>query len=69
MKSVNLNMTSVEVKAETKALKCKWTREMSKDLESFTDIDMSSFEIYIAKELRRANRKNSIKYIFPNLKP
>ena len=66
MESVNLNMTSVEVKAETKALKCKWTREMSKDLESFTDIDMSSFEIYIAKELRRKNRKNSIKNIFPN---
>jgi hypothetical protein len=64
MESVNLNMTSVEVKAETRSLKCKWTREMSKDLESFTD--MSSFEIYIAKELRRKNRKNSIKNIFPN---
>lgn len=66
MESVNLNMTSVEVKAETRALKCKWTREMSKDLEVFTDIDMSSFEIYFAKELRRKNRKNSIKNIFPN---
>ena len=66
MESVNLNMTSVEVKAETRALKCKWTSEMTKDLESFTDIDMSSFEIYFAKELRRANRKNSIKNIFPN---
>jgi len=66
MESVNLNMTSVEVKAETRALKCEWTSEMSKDLESFTDIDMSSFEIYIAKELRRKNRKNSIKNIFPN---
>jgi hypothetical protein len=66
MESVNLNMTSVEVKAETRALKCEWTSEMSKDLESFTDIDMSSFEIYITKELRRKNRKNSIKNIFPN---
>jgi len=66
MKSINLNITSIEVKAETRALKCKWTREMAKDLEVFTDIDMSSFEIYIAKELRRKNRKNSIKNIFSN---
>ena len=66
MESVNLNMTSVEVKSETRALKCEWTREMAKDLEVFTDIEMSSFEIYIAKELRRKNRKNSIKNIFPN---
>jgi hypothetical protein len=64
MKSVDISMTSVEVKAQTRTLKASWTREMSKDLESFTD--MSSFEIYIAKELRRKNRKNSIKNIFPN---
>jgi hypothetical protein len=59
-------MTSVEVKAQTRTLKASWTREMAKDLEVFTDIDMSSFEIYIAKELRRKNRKNSIKNIFSN---
>jgi hypothetical protein len=66
MKSVDISMTSVEVKAQTRTLKASWTREMAKDLEVFTDIDMSSFEIYIAKELRRKNRKNSIKNIFPN---
>ena len=66
MKSISLNMTSVEVKSETRALKCEWTHEMAKDLEVFTDIDMSSFEIYFAKELRRTNRKNSIKNIFTN---
>jgi len=67
MKSVDISMTSVEVKAQTRTLKASWTREMAKDLEVFTDIDMSSFEIYIAaKELRRKNRKNSIKNIFSN---
>ena len=66
MKSVDISMTSVEVKAQTRTLKASWTREMDKDLEVFTDIDMSSFEIYIAKELRRKNRKNSIKNIFSN---
>jgi len=66
MKSVDISMTSVEVKAQTRTLKASWTREVAKDLEVFTDIDMSSFEIYIAKELRRKNRKNSIKNIFSN---
>ena len=66
MKSVDISMTSVEVKAQTRTLKASWTREMAKDLEVFTDIDMSSFEIYITKELRRKNRKNSIKNIFSN---
>lgn len=63
MKSVNLNMTSVEVKAETRAIKCTWTREMAKDIESLRDFDMSSFEKYIAKEMRREMRKKSINKI------
>ena len=66
MKSVNLNMTSVEVKAETRALKCKWTSEMAKDLDTYSDIDMSSFELFFLKQMRSSNRKNSIKNIFPD---
>jgi hypothetical protein len=62
MKSISLNMTSVEVKAETRALKCEWTRELSKDI----DVCTSSFEIYIAKEIRRELRKKSINKIFKN---
>lgn len=67
MNSINLNVTSVEVKVETRALKCEWTREMVKDIESFKSFDMSSFEIYIAKELRREGRKKSINNIFNNI--
>ena len=66
MKSINLNVNSVEVKAETRQVRCEWTSEMAKDLESFTDLDLSSFEVYIAKELRRQNRKKSINKILKN---
>ena len=66
MNSINLNMNSVEVKAETRALKASWTPELAKDIDTFHDLDMSSFERYIAKELRRKNRKNSINKIFNN---
>ena len=63
MKSVNLNMTSVEVKSETRAIKCTWTHEMAKDIQSQTDLNMSSFEKYIAREMRREMRKKSINKI------
>ena len=66
MKSIDTSMTSIEVKAETRAIKSTWTREMVKDLELHNDIDMSSFEKYFAKELRRELRKNSINKIFQN---
>lgn len=66
MKSIGLNMTSVEVKAETKQLRATWTPKMAKDIESYHSFDMSSFEIYIAKELRREGRKKSINKIFQN---
>jgi hypothetical protein len=66
MNSVSLNMKSVEVKAETRALKATWTRELAKDLEIFTGIDNSSFESYFVKEMRRESRKKSINKIFQN---
>jgi hypothetical protein len=66
MKSINLNMTSVEVKAETRAIKANWTPEMAKDLAVFTNIDMSSFERDFIKEMRRGMRKKAINKIFQN---
>lgn len=66
MKTINLNMTSVEVKSEVRQLKCRWTRELAKDLEVHADIDMSSFERYIAKEFRKEERKKSINKLFFN---
>ena len=66
MKSIDLNMTSVEVKAETREIRATWTPEMVKDIQSLTDLDMSSFERYFAKEMRREMRKKSINKIFQN---
>ena len=67
MKSIDLSMTSVEVKAETRAIRATWTPEMAKDIDSHHSFDMSSFESYIAKELRKESRKKSINNIFNNI--
>jgi hypothetical protein len=59
-------MTSVEVKAETRTIKTAWTIEKAEDIQSLTDLDMTSFERYFAKELRRKSRKKSINKILKN---
>ncbi len=59
-----INMTSIEVKAEVRALRCQWTAEMASDLNSFHGLDPSIFEKVLVKEMRRDNRKKSIKNIF-----
>jgi hypothetical protein len=56
-------MTSVEVKAETKAIKCEWTREMATDISQFAGFD-DYFDRVLAKEFRRELRKKSINKIF-----
>lgn len=66
MKSIGFNITSVEVKAETRQLRATWTPELAKDIDSYHNFDMSSFESYIAKELRKQSRKKSINKIFQN---
>jgi hypothetical protein len=66
MKSIDIEMTSVEVKSKTRAIKATWNRELVKDLEVFTRIDSSSFENYFVKEMRREMRKKSINKIFQN---
>ena len=63
MNSIGLNMTSVEVKAETRALRATWSREMVQDLNSYHGV---SLEKEIERIFRIEKRKNSIKNIFPN---
>ena len=65
MSSINLNMTSVEVKAQVRALRCEWTAEMASDLNSFHGLDPSIFE----KSLRREIRREKIRNIFNKVKP
>ena len=65
MISINLNMTSVEVKAEFRPLRATWSREMASDLNSFHGLDPSVFEKMLRKEIRREKIKN----IFNKVKP
>jgi len=65
MDSINLNITSIEVKAEVRSLRCTWTAEMAKDLNSFHGLDPNLFE----KSLRREIRREKIKNIFNKVKP
>lgn len=66
MKAINLNMTSVEVKAETRTIKSNWSRELVTDISQFTGIDNDVFIRILEKEIRRDSRKKSINKIFQN---
>jgi hypothetical protein len=61
MKSLSLNMTSVEVKAETRALRVDWTRELASDLNIHYD---SALEKLLNREIRKEQRKSIIKKLF-----
>lgn len=61
MSSININMTSIDVKSEKKSLRYTWSREMVQDLNSYHGI---SLEKEIEKILRIEKRRNSIKNIF-----
>lgn len=61
MKSLSLNMTSVEVKAETRALRVDWTREIVSDLNIHYD---SALEKLLNREIRKEQRKSIIKKLF-----
>jgi hypothetical protein len=61
MKSLSLNMTSVEVKAETRALRVNWTRELDSDLNIHYD---SALEKLLNREIRKEQRKSIIKKLF-----
>jgi hypothetical protein len=54
MKSIDLKMTSVEVKTETRPLRAKWTREMAYDIDHTFGIEAS-----LMKEWRNINRTSS----------
>lgn len=60
MKSDNLEMTSVEVSSQSS----KCNLKLSENLNTYSDADVSSFEIFFLKKTRASNRKNSIKNIF-----
>ena len=69
MKSVDLKMTSVEVKTETRPLRAKWTREMVTDLQVMYDMDhVSKMEAALMKEwndiARTSTRRLKVRKIY-----
>ncbi len=70
MNSVSFNMKSVEVKAETRALKATWTRELADDLSMYHNLDIDKeLNSLLKEELRKervSKRKKSINKIFQN---
>lgn len=70
MNSIDLNMRSVQVKSETRAIRATWTREMAADLDSYHNIDIEQELAHLLKEgiqkTRASNRKKSINKIFQN---
>lgn len=70
MNSIDLNMRSVQVEAETRAIRSTWTRELIADLESYHNVDIEQELAYLLKEeirkIRASNRKKSINKIFQN---
>jgi hypothetical protein len=60
MKSIDLKMTSVEVKTETRPLRVKWTREMATDLQGMYGMDhVSKMETALMKEFNDIARTSS----------
>ena len=57
MEEINIKISSKEVKAESKPLRVKCTREMAKDLKYHSTIDLET--IY-----KRTKRKRKIRNIF-----
>ena len=68
MKSIDLKMTSVEVKTETRPLRVKWTREMATDLQSIHMDDTSEIEATLMKEwndiARTSTRRSKVRKIY-----
>ena len=64
-------MRSVQVKAETRAIRATWTRELAADLDSYHNIDIEQEFSHLLKEEiqkeRASNRKKSINKIFNNI--
>ena len=63
-------MKSVQVKAETRAIRATWSRELAADLDSYHNIDIEQELSHLLKEevrkIRASNRKKSINKIFQN---
>ena len=58
-------MKEITVKSEVREIRCKWSRELVKDLQSYHNIDASDeLERILSNEIRRGIRRKKIDKIF-----
>lgn len=68
MKEINLKTKSVTVEVKTRKIKCDWSVELVKDLNSFHNIDVEAeLEKLLANELKDEIRKQNRKKKIENL--
>jgi hypothetical protein len=68
MNEINLKMTTVNVETKTRKIKCDWSTELVKDLNSFHNLDVETeLEKLLANELKVATRKQNRKKKIENL--
>lgn len=68
MNEINLKMTSVVVDTKPRKLRCDWSAELVKDLNSFHNLDVESeLEKLLVNELKIATRKQNRKKKIENL--
>jgi len=58
---MNINLTSIEVKAEVRELRCSWTSTMTKDLKTHNSFDYND---ELVSEITKETRIKKIDKIF-----
>lgn len=68
MNKVNLKMKTVDVGVKKRKIKCDWSVDLLKDVNSFHNIDAEAeLEKILANELKAATRKQNRKKKIENL--
>jgi hypothetical protein len=65
MNSINLPVSTIEVKAEKRQLRAEWSTEMAHDLQSYHGLDIiDSFTKELGRQMRATKRKEKIENLF-----
>jgi hypothetical protein len=68
MNEINLKMKTVEIGVKKRKIKCDWSVDLLKDVNSFHNIDAEAeLEKILANELKAATRKQNRKKKIENL--
>ena len=68
MKEINLKTKSVSVEAKSRKIRCDWSTELVKDLNSFHNLDVEyELEKILANELKISTRRQFRKKKIENL--